>query len=364
MVLTTSSLTSLPTFASGMELDIWEPELATYSAVSAQMKQYSAHNILNMTRQIVLNLRGTGSQPDCLIGNLYDETVMIPKHYRDNELTLIAVVYIYKLLLAYYFGNYTAALDYITQAEPYLMAVGGCIHVPIFHFYAPLTYLAFFPTQPEPEQAKILAVVETHQTILHQWAHHAPMNHLHKWYLVEAERYRVLGEKIAAIECYDKAISLSKEHQFINEEALSNELAAKFYLDWGKKRIAQSYMIEAYYGYIRWGAKAKVADLERHYHQLLAPILQQTHSPFSTNETIFTLGSVTSTSSATSSSTSVSVALDLAAILKASQAISGEIELEKLLSSLLRIVIENAGADKCVLMLMRDECLLIKGSII
>ncbi|MHC5858777.1 GAF domain-containing sensor histidine kinase, partial [Nostoc sp.] len=89
-------------------------------------------------------------------------------------------------------------------------------------------------------------------------------------------------------------------------------------------------------------------------------ILQQNRTAFSVNETVFALGTVTSTSS----SSSVSDSLDLAAILKASQAISGEIELEKLLSSLLRIVIENAGADKCVFMLLRDERLLIKGSII
>ena len=103
--------------------------------------------------------------------------------------------------------------------------------------------------------------------------------------------------------------------------------------------------------------------MEKRYPQLLAPILQQTRSPLSTHETLFTLGSVTSTSSATSSSSSISVALDLAAILKASQTLSSEIELEKLLSSLLSIVIENAGADKCVLMLLRDSRLSIEGSI-
>ncbi|MBD3561585.1 GAF domain-containing protein [Planktothrix sp. FACHB-1355] len=122
-------------------------------------------------------------------------------------------------------------------------------------------------------------------------------------------------------------------------------------------------MIEAYYAYARWGAKAKVADLEKRYPQLLAPILQQNRSFFSTHETIFPLETVTSISSATLSSISVSDTLDLTAILKASQTISGEIELEKLLSSLLRIALENAGADRCILMLLQDNHLLIKGSI-
>ncbi|MEH1945937.1 MAG: AAA family ATPase [Nostoc sp.] len=347
----------------GVEVNALSSELAAYNAVLAQIKQDSAHIYSDMVRQTVEHLRETVSQPDCLTGTIYDETLMLPKHQQDNDLTSIAIVYIYKLLLAYYFGNYQAALDYITPVKSHLMGVSGMVFIPNFHFYAALTHLAVFPTQPEVEQAELLAAIATHQTALHQWAHNAPMNYLHKWYLVEAERCRVLGEKVAATEHYDRAIALATEHQFIHEAALANELAAKFYLDWGKERIAQEYMTNAYYGYARWGAKAKVADLETRYPQLLAPILQQTRSPLSTSETIFTLGTVTSTSSATSSSSSVSVALDLAAILKASQTLSSEIELEKLLSSLLSIVVENAGADKCVLMLLRDDRLLVKGSI-
>ncbi|MEG4571434.1 AAA family ATPase [Microcoleus sp. N3A4] len=350
-------------FFAGLELDIWEQEIADYRAVLVQIKQHSALTYWDMTQQTVHNLKEARILSDCLIGSAYDETVMIPKHHQDKHLTAIALAYTYKLMLAYFFGNYTSALEYSTQAKPYLMALSGMISIPIFHFYTALTHLALLPTQPESEQGEFLSLAQTHQTTLQQWAQNAPMNHLHKWYLVEAERYRVLGEKIAATESYDKAITLAKEHQFINEEALANELAAKFYLDWGKVRIAQEYMTNAYYAYARWGAKAKVADLERCYRQLLAPILQQTRSPLSTQETIFSLGS-NSTSSPSSSSSSVSATLDLAAILEASQTISGEIELSKLVSSLLSIVIENAGADKCVLMLLRDNHLAIEGSII
>ena len=350
-------------FLAGVELDTWEIELAGYNTALAQMKQYSVQAALEITQQTVQNLRETVSQPDCLIGQACDEIVMIPKYRQDNELSSLAQVYILKLLLAYIWGNYTAALDNITQAKQYLMGVPAMVFVPIFHFYAALTHLALFPTQPEQEQAEIIAEVETHQTILHQWAQNAPMNYVHKCHLVEAQKQRVLGNKAEAIDLYDRAIAGAKANGYIQEEALANELAAKFYLAWGKQRIAGDYMIGAYYGYARWGAKAKVADLEIRYPQLLAPILQQTRSPLSTNETIFTLGSVTSTSGATSSSSSISVALDLAAILKASQTLSGEIEFEKLLSSLLSIVIENAGADKCVFMLLRDSRLSIEGSI-
>ncbi|MEG4444400.1 AAA family ATPase [Microcoleus sp. AT9_B5] len=347
----------------GVELDTWEHEIAVYRGILAEVKQYSAKTYLDMKQQAIQNLRETRILSDCLIGDAYDERVMIPKHHQDNDLSAIALAYFYKFLLAYFFGNYTAALEHSAQVKQHFMAISGLMLTPIFHFCTALTHLALFPTQPEIEQAELLALVETHQTILQQWAQNAPMNHQHKWYLVEAEKYRVLGNKAEAIEHYDRAISGAKANEYIQEEALANELAAKFYLDWDKQRIAVEYMTNAYYGYARWGAKAKVADLERCYPELLAPILQQTRSPLSTQETIFALGS-SPTSSPSSSSSSVSVAFDLAAILKASQTISGEIEFEKLLSALLHIVIENAGAHKCVLMLLRDDRLLIEGSII
>ncbi|MEG3900800.1 AAA family ATPase [Microcoleus sp. B4-C5] len=340
-------------FFSGVELSNLESEITSYSAALAQVKQYSAQIYVDMVRQTVNNLKEVEILSDCLIGLAYDETVMIPKHNQDYEFTAIAEVYIYKLLLAYCFGNYKEASNYVSQAQPYLIAVPGCIFIPIFHFYAALTHLALLPTQPEIEQADILASVETHQTTLHQWAQNAPMNHLHKWYLVEAERQRVLGYKADALEMYDRAISLAKENLFLNEEALANELAAKFYLKWGKEKVAQAYMIEAYYCYARWGAKAKIDDLEKRYPRLLGIIIQQAQAFSSLKETI-ARGTITYN---TNSSSSNSEFLDLPTLIKASQAISGEIELDKLLTTLLKIAIANAGGTKCVLLLKQKQYL-------
>ncbi|MEG3972906.1 AAA family ATPase, partial [Microcoleus sp. T2B6] len=333
-------------FFGGIELDTVEPELASYSAALAQVKQYSAQVYLDMKQQMVLNLRKDGILSDCLIGSAYDETVMIPKHHQDNEFTAIAMAYICKLLLAYCYGNYTAALAHIAQAKKYLMAVTGLVFVPIFHFYAALTNLALFPTHPETEQAEILTLVETHQTTLHQWAQNAPMNYLHKWYLVEAQRQRVLGNKAEAIEMYDRAISLAKENQFLNEEALANELAAKFYLEWGKEKFAQLYMIEAYYCYIQWGATAKVTDLEARYPQLLAAI-QPGRKNTKTTATVITTGSGNK--------------LDITTVMKGTSAISGEIMLDKLMSNLMKILIENAAAQRGYLIFSSQGKLLVEA---
>ncbi|MHC5733885.1 trifunctional serine/threonine-protein kinase/ATP-binding protein/sensor histidine kinase [Nostoc sp.] len=321
------------------------------------------HNEIAIWQQIGLNLKDL-SDGDVLITleNLNEEDTFQYLKEKQQNIVLFSA-YFAKCNLYYFKGDYAKAIENANKANTYIGFVTGKIYTTVHNFYFSLALLGLAQTLEPAQRSIYLNQVEKNQNQLRAWANHAPMNILHKFHLVKAEICQVLGDYKETIEHYDRAIALAKEHDYIQEEALANELAAKFYLNWGKQRIAQEYMTEAYYGYTRWGAKAKVADLERRYPQLLAPILQQAYSPLSTTETILTLGTATSTSSATSSSSSVSVALDLAAILKASQTISGEIELEKLLSSLLSIVIENAGANKCVLMLLRDSRLLIKGSI-
>ncbi|MGB3532591.1 MAG: AAA family ATPase [Microcoleaceae cyanobacterium] len=344
----------------GVYLDDWQPEIENYCVVLTQIKQYSPLAYLKMTQQVLQNLTEIVDQPDIFSGNNYDETVMFPKHHQDNEVTALGFAYIYKLMLAYLFGNYTKALDYIAEANLYLMATGGSFFTPVFHFYAGLTYLALYSTQSEIEQADTLARVETHQTILSEWADYAPMNHQHKYNLVEAERYRVLGQKSEAIELYDRAITLTKEYKYIQEEALANELTAKFYLNWGKEKIAQDYLTQAYYCYSRWGAKAKIQDLEQRYPQLLAPILQQQQIALSATETVFAIPGLTSINTSiaqpsSSGSTSISAILDLETVLKTSQALSSEIELNQLLAILLQTVLENAGATKAILLMPRQQ---------
>jgi len=188
--------------------------------------------------------------------------------------------------------------------------------------------------------------VETHQSTLQQWAQNAPMNYLHKWYLVEAERQRVLGNKAEAIEMYDRAISGAQENKYVNDEALANELAAKFYWEWSKTKVAQAYIFEAYYCYVQWGATAKVTDLETRYPQLFA-VTQPGRKNTKTTVAMTTTGSGNH--------------LDITAVMKASQAISGEIMLDKLLSSLMKILMENAGAQRGYLILLSQGQLFIEA---
>ncbi|BAZ04741.1 AAA family ATPase [Calothrix sp. NIES-3974] len=348
----------------GVELDSWYGEIAAYQQVLREVKQDLALAHLGMRVQTANNLLHLVKQPDCLRGEAYDETVMIPKSRQNQELTAIAFVYTFKLYLAYLWGNYSAAVEYITQVQQYIQAISGMVFVPVFHCYAALTYLGMILEHPPTDFEEILGKVESHAEALAEWAKHAPMNHQHKLDLVTAQKSWILGEKAAAIELYDKAIAGAKANAYLHEEALANELAAKFYLDWGKEKIAADYMQQAYYCYARWGAKAKIYHLEHNYPQLLIPILQSQAVSISATETVLSTNTLSQVSGrltgedtlypSTSASSSISATLDLTTVLKVSQILSQEIELDRLLATLLQTVFKNAGADRGVLLMFQD----------
>jgi len=176
------------------------------------------------------------------------------------------------------------------------------------------------------------------------------MNYLHKFYLVEAERCRILGENTKAIEFYDQAINLAGKHEYINEEALANELAARFWLANNKKERAERYMTDARYCYLRWGALAKVKDLNIRYPELLGKTADEAKTKTKSFKKTF--------------DTTVNGSgekFDLISLMKISQAISSEIVMTKLLDKLIRIVIENAGAQKGILILQSQGRLLIEA---
>ncbi|MEG4571426.1 AAA family ATPase [Microcoleus sp. N3A4] len=346
-------------FFLGLPLPELEKKFDDYLQILTQLKHQYATTILSIGRQTILNFQENNFSQFELPEYVQESERLESDLIANKNFTTLFLFYLVTGLFSYSIGKYQEAVRYMTIAVPYAANAPGLITVSEHNFYYSLSLLAQYPDLEESQQIEFLKIVDANQQTMKIWVNHAPENFLHQYDLVEAEKARRLRQTWQAAEYYDRAIAGAKTNGYIQIEALGNELAAKLYLDWNKEKVAAAYMQEAYYCYARWGAKAKIIDLEKRYPQLLAPILQQTRSPLSTNETIFTLASVTSTSSSTSSSSSISVALDLAAILKASQTLSGEIELEKLLSSLLHIAIENAGADKCVLMLVESNNLLI-----
>ncbi|HEY9651825.1 MAG TPA: adenylate/guanylate cyclase domain-containing protein, partial [Coleofasciculaceae cyanobacterium] len=351
---------SYHSYVLGKELIKLEREMAMYSNALRQLKQETAYYYNALCRQAVLNLMDQTEDKCRLIGESYNEIKMLPIHLEANANNICHSLYFYKLVLSYLFQDYEQALENARLVEQYIDSAVGS--VPLSHFYNSLVHLAIYSQASKAEQKRIIIKVKSNQKKVKKWADSAPMTHLHKFYLVEAELHRVLSHKSEAMDYYDRAIQLARQHEYINEEALAHELAAKFYLALGKTKIAQAYLQDARYCYRRWGAIAKVKDLEARYPQLL--------SRKSDNVTTAQLGisntrtggieTTTSTDPHTTSSGN-SDSLDLTTAIKASQAISGEMMLDKLLAKLMKILIENAGAQKGFLILERAGKLLIEA---
>lgn len=245
-----------------------------------------------------------------------------------------------KLMLCYLFGDYVQAVASAEIAEQYIDSSTSTPVIPNFYFYDSLARLALVINHHKLQSNKIIRKVKSNQKKIRRWADYAPDNYLHKFYLVEAERLRAINQAVRAIEYYNKATKLADKNQYIHEEALAHELAAKFYLNHDSDIAAQAYIFNAYQRYRQWGANSKLRDLESKYPNLLSiNIVEKRINIFDTN--IYQTRSTQQ--------------LDITTIVRASQAISGEIMLPKLLANLMKIVMENAGAQKGYLITSKNQ---------
>ncbi|OYQ62050.1 serine/threonine protein kinase [Pseudanabaena sp. SR411] len=321
----------------GKELVELERKMTTQGEAIRQIKQEIPLVWNQIYQQTVLNLMGRSDNPIRLIGEAYNEEIELSQHKAANDGFAIFNSHLSKLFLCYLFYEYEQAVQNSAVAENYLLQMTATFSKALYYFYESLSRLATYPENNAQVQSAILTKVTAHQKKMKHWADYAPMNYLHKYHLVEAEKARVLGQLFDAEEFYEQAIQGARDNEYLQEEALAYELAAKFYLERGRSKFAQTYMKEAHYCYERWGATAKVKDLETRYPQFFP------QSSDTTDTAIHTTSGTTSNTSP--------IAFDLATVLKASQAISSEIELDRLLRTLMRILIENAGAQTGCLIL-------------
>lgn len=331
-------------FWCGQPLAELEPQISAYRQQLLDLNQITTANYCLIYWEITLFLLGNPQQIEICFAQAGYEEKLLSQSLASNDLLRIFFFYVHRAILRFLFGEIGLAKADTVQARQYMAGGAGTICEAGLYFYDSLIAIASLPESQPDLEAQWQRIEENQAKLLH-WAEHAPMNYLHKWQLVEAEKYRVSKQKAEAISFYDQAIAGARENHYLHEEALANELAAKFYLAWGKVKVAQAYLQEAYYCYASWGAKAKTDDLEKCYPQLL--ISNQSSIIDSTNVTISDSG----------------YNLDIATVMKASQTISGEIMLDKLLSSLMEILIENVGAETGYLILPSQGKLLIEASV-
>ena len=334
-------------YFAGKELTSLAGEMQAYRRTLQSLKQAVTLNHLEIIQQTVLNLLGETPIPWELTGPVYDAELSLPRHHADHNRTALFHYHFNQTVLYYLFGEYAQAARQSAMVQEYFD--GGLSQYPaaLYSFYDPLIQLMRYHQAPAEQQQRILESVRGHQAKMQRWAALAPCNHQHHWELIEAEQRRVLRQYAQAIEYYDRAIVGARENGFVQEEALANELMGQLYLDWGKEQVAQIYLRAAQDGYRRWGASAKVRQLEHRYPRWLKRV------PAALDR----LTSLVDRDSAGLSATDPTrrVSLDLLTVIKASQALAGEIALEPLLKRMMRLVLETAGAQRGALLLERDD---------
>ena len=342
-------------YLSGVFLQTVEESFSIYKNSIDKLKQGTVSNHQKIFHNAILFLMGRKKFEGDLRDYSRDLDSIASSYLETGDRTANFYFYLNQLILYYYFDNAEKAVRNAALARHYLNGVTSKYLAPLFIFYESLAQAAACHEAKNFTQAD-LEIIQKNQSKLRFWATHSPANYLHKFDLVEAEYYHILGQRAEAIAAYDCAIAGARRNDYIQEEALASELAAKFYLNWGKEKVAAIYMQEAYCGYARWGAKAKTDDLENCYPNLLRPIFQRTAQSLSAIETTVAISAPdlsihASTDLGGSSSMSINNTLDFAAIIKASQSLSRTIQLNELFHQLTQIILQNSGGDRCALIL-------------
>ncbi len=343
----------LNSFWSGEPLKQLRIKITSYRDTLQNLNQLTGANYCNIFLETTLSLLSAkelelSTNPEFFL----NDTSILEEANASGDRTRLFYYYLHSLSLHFILGDLTLAEKSAIKIREYLVAGSGTIAEAILYFYDSLIALTNLSEKEfvtngniPPDAQKIFDRVEENQKQLLHWSKYAPMNHLHRFTLVEAEKCRVLGKRLEASDHYDYAIELAQKNGFIQDEAISNELAFRFWLSHNKKEFAQIYLQKAYYSYSVWGANRKLENLQQNFPAQILSIKD-------TGENYFQGGTILSgMTTTTTNRMEANLSLDFVSIMKASQIISGEIILDKLLTALMKILVENAGAEKGILLL-------------
>jgi predicted ATPase/signal transduction histidine kinase len=313
----------------GDNLDqLWlESEKALDFAQKAKFLQVVS--VLTATQAFIQSLRGGNLSVSSLAG----EEVNPPGLELSEDSAPVAVCFglILKLRTRFMSGQYEAAVTIAREIEPLLWSARCHIQAADYYYYTALATAAMIGPSAAGSSCSTKALKQ-YLAKLNEWAEAHPPTFFDKYALVSAEVARIEGRDPEAMRLYEDAILSARKHGFIENEAVGNEVAARFYLDRGYETTAYAYFRNAQQCYLRWGASSKVDQLEQKLSGLADLPISHPNS----------IGAPVDQ-------------LDLQTVVKMSQAVSSEIELEKLTQTLMRIMVEHAGAERGLLILQQGK---------
>jgi predicted ATPase/signal transduction histidine kinase len=316
--------------------------LAEFDAgIEGQRKTRVPSAILQAYRQAARCLSGLTPEPGLFNDAEIDEASL--RAYGTDTPTG-AIYQIVRLQVSYLFGDWERALGFSIAAESRLNRVRGFVCLAEHAFYTSLV-LAAMSDKATPEQRREWrSRMEVNEKKLAAWAANCPQTFHHKHLLLQAELARLSGDTGEAAALYDRAVEAAREQRFLQDEALANELAGRFYMGMGRARIAHLYLSGACDTYARRGATAKVEALEREFPELE---VDQDQRPWDGPMNHVHLGTGGD-------------AYDLSGILKAAEAISAEVVLDRLLEKLMAVCLATGGAQHGALVLEEDGIWMVR----
>jgi PAS domain S-box-containing protein len=326
--------------ARGDRLDeVWESSEKGL-AFARKVKFRDAEDIIVGQQRFIQNMRGRTAQFSTFSDAQFDEAAFEAQLTPDRMATMVCWYWVLKVQARFMSGDYDVAIAAAANAKALLWSSDAQIHLADYHYFSALAIAAACKTATPARRSGLVAALAAHREQLREWADNCAAVFRDRYALVAAEIARIEGRELDAERRYEEAIRLAHEHGFIQNEGLANELAGRFHAARGFQTIAQAYLRNARYCYLRWGALGKVKQLDRLYPHLRD---EQASSPF-----VATAGSAVEQ-------------LDLAAVIKASQAVSREIMPEALIETLMRVVVEEAGAVRGLLILPQGDDLRIEA---
>ena len=315
--------------------------------------------IITAQLQLIRTLRGLTPAFGCFDEEQFDERRFEHDLASQADLALAECWYwIRKLQARVLAGDYRSAIDASSKARPLLWTSPSFFETAEYEFYSGLCRAALCDCTLPDERRNHFEALAAHYRQLEVWAANCPENFENRTALVGAEIARLEGRELDAEHLYEKAIRSAHANGFVHNAALANELAARFYAARGFEKIANAYLQDARYGYLRWGANGKVKQLDHLYPHLgeEAPARGPTSTTVAPVE-LLVYPHLKNEPAPGPTSTIVAPVelLDLATVIKVSQAVSGEMVLEKLIDRLMRAAIEHAGAERGLLIVPRGD---------
>jgi PAS domain S-box-containing protein len=291
-------------------------------------------DVIVSQQRFIENMRGRTASFSTFSDAQFDEKAFEAQLTEDRMATMVDWYWILKLQARFISGDYEAAIAAAQKAKALLWASDAHIQLLDYYYYGALAVAAAYETVPPVRQREWYSLLTAHREQLREWSENYPPTFVDKYALVSAEIARLEARDAEAMRLYEQAIRSARDHGFVQNEGVAHEVAARFYAARGFDTIAHAYLREARRCYLRWGAFGKVRQLEQ-----LHPHLRDAPVPASPTTII---GAPVER-------------LDVGTVLKAAQAVSGEIVLGDLIKTLLRIAVEHAGAERGLLILFPGD---------